>query len=149
MVDPLSITTGVVALLTTCVKIGIELQGIYDGAAIVDSAVKGLLLEVEGFAQTLQLMNETLQQPNIQTSVQATGHIGSLWNNVARSITDGEETLTKLGETLQKVDKSVSMLDSTRKHFRLKSATGEISMYQRQISYYRDTMQASLQTMIL
>jgi hypothetical protein len=52
MVDPLSITTGVIALLTTCIKA--------DGAAIADTKIKGLLTDVGSFSQVLQVMKETL-----------------------------------------------------------------------------------------
>jgi hypothetical protein len=149
MCEPLSITTGVVSLLTACIKIGIDMKDIYDGAAIVDSAVKGLILEVEGFAQTLQLMDETLQQQNIQEPIHTTGHISSLWKNITKSIEDGNETLSKLEEALKKVAKSMSVLDSTLEYFRLKAATREITMYQRQICFYKDTMHVSSQTMVL
>lgn len=149
MADPLSITVGVVGLLSACMKVGADLKDIYDGAAIADPAVTSLGLEVEGFAHTLQLMNDTLETPNVKISIQATGHIGNHWNYISKSIKDGQDTVAKLQVTLQKVDKSVSVLDSTRKHFRLKAAAGEIAMYQRQVSFYKDTMQASLQTMIL
>jgi hypothetical protein len=149
MVEPLSITTGVVSLLSVCVKVGIDLKELYDGAAIADAVVKALLLEVDGFTKTLQIMKETLQQPAVQTSVHSTGHMGNHWSDISRSIQDGQNTLGDLLKTLQKVDKTVSVLDSTRKHFRMKGATPEISMYQQQIKSYRDTMQLSLQTMIM
>jgi hypothetical protein len=47
--DPLSITTGVLSLLAACVRTGMMLKDFYDGAAIADTKVKGLLTEVESF----------------------------------------------------------------------------------------------------
>jgi hypothetical protein len=47
MTETLSITTVVAGLLTACTKRAIDLKEIYDGAAIADAAVKGLLREVE------------------------------------------------------------------------------------------------------
>ena len=47
MADPLSITTGVIALLGTCITVATAIKGFYDGAAIADVKVKGLLSDVE------------------------------------------------------------------------------------------------------
>jgi archaellum component FlaC len=147
--DPLSITTGVFSLLAACVKTGMILNDFYDSAAIADTKVKALLTEVESFTQVLRLMKDTLEQENIQTSFQATGHIGNHFSNLATSIQDGQETLLQLQEEIKKVNKSVSLLDGARKHLRLRSASDEIAAYQQQIRSYRDTLQLTLQTVIL
>jgi Fungal N-terminal domain of STAND proteins len=147
--DPLSITTGVFSLLATCVKTGMILNDFYDSAAIADTKVKALLTELESFTQVLRLMKDTLEQENIQTSFQATGHIGNHFSNLATSIQDGQETLLQLQEEIKKVNKSVSLLDGARKYLRLRSASDEIAAYQQQIRSYRDTLQLTLQTVIL
>ena len=147
--DPVSIAGGVLALLGACIKTGITLKELYDGTAIADIKIKGLLTDVESFTQVLRIMKETLEQENFRTSLESTGHIGNHWNNLATSIRDGRKTLLELQETINKVNKSVSLLDGTRKHLRLKSAADEIAVYQQQICTYRDTLQLSLQTVIL
>jgi RNA binding exosome subunit len=125
------------------------LKDFYDSAAIADTKVKGLLTEVESFTQVLRLMKETLEQEKVQTSFQATGHIGNHLSNLATSIRDGQETLLQLQETIERVNKSVTLLDGARKHLRLRSAADEIAIYQQQIRSYRDTLQLTLQTVIL
>jgi hypothetical protein len=147
--DPISITAGVLALLGACIKTGAALKDFYDGAAIADTKVKGLLTDVESFTQVLRLMKETLEQENIQSSLQSTGHIGNHWNNLSTSIRDGQNTLLQLQETIEKVNKSVGLLDGPRKHLRFKGAADEIAVFQQQIRSYRDTLQLSLQTVIL
>lgn len=147
--DPLSLTTGVLSLLAACVRTGMMLKDFYDSAAIADTKVKGLLTEVESFTQVLRLMKETLEQEKVQTSFQATGHIGNHLSNLATSIRDGQETLLQLQETIERVNKSVTLLDGARKHLRLRSAADEIAIYQQQIRSYRDTLQLTLQTVIL
>jgi hypothetical protein len=149
MVEPLSITTAVVALLTTCIRIGGALKDFHDGAAVTDAKVKGLLSDVESFAQVIQLMKDTLEQEKVQSSLQATGHLGNHWSHLSTSIQDGQDTLTELQNTLDRVNKSVSLLDGARKHLRLKGASEEIGMFQQQIRSYRDAMQLSLQTVVL
>jgi len=149
MADPLSITSGILGTLSICVKVGSALKDFHDGAIIAGNKVKGLLTDVESFTQVLQLMKDTLEQEPIQVSFQTTGHIGNHWKNLSASIQDGQNTLVQLQETLKKVNKSVSVLDGARKHLRLKAASEEISIFQLQIRSYRDTLQLSLQTVIL
>jgi hypothetical protein len=147
--DPLSITTGVLGLLGTCINVGSTLKAFYDGASFADTKVKGLLTDVESFTQVLQLMKNTFEQDQIQSSIETTSHISAHWVFLATSIQDGQNTLLQLQETLERVNKSVSVLAGARKHLRLKSASEEIGSYQLQIRSYRDSLQLSLQTMIL
>ena len=149
MADPLSITTGVLTLLGSCISVGKAIKDFHDGAAIVDVKVKGLLSDVESFAQVLRMMKDTLEEEKVQSSLQATGHMGNHWNNLSTSIKDGQNTLIQLQHALDKVNKSVGVLDGARKHLRLKGAAQEIVMFQQQIRSYRDTIQLSLQTVIL
>src|SRR5438034_889477 len=81
--------------------------------------------------------------------LQSTGHIGNHWRNISRSIQDGTKTLASLQATLEKVNKSATVLDGARKHLRLKWASEEIAIFQHEIRSYRDTLQLSLQTVIL
>lgn len=147
--DPLSITAGTLSLLGVCAKVGWGLKTFRDGAALADTRVTSLLTDVESFTNVLQLMKDTFEQKTVQSSLQETGHIGSHWRNLAASIRDGSKTLEQLEQLLEKVNKSVRVLDGPRKHLRLLEATDEIVMYQEQIRSYRDTLQLSLQTVIL
>lgn len=149
MADPLSITSGVLALLGTCISVVGAINDFHDGATVVNLKVKGLLSDVESFAQVLRMIKDTLEEEKVKSSLQATGHMGNHWNNLSATIKDGQNTLGQLQNTLDKINKSVSVLDSARKHLRLKGATQEITMFQQQIRSYRDTIQLSLQTVIL
>lgn len=149
MADPLSITTGIVTLLTLCTKTGVQIKSLCDGAALADVAVRSLLGDVQGFMRVLQLMQETLDEPRLQASFQATGNIGNHWRNIELSICDGKESLERLRGTLDRVNKTVGVFDSARKHLRLKWASDEVALFQREVQSYKDTMQLSLQTVIL
>jgi hypothetical protein len=146
--DPLSIITGVVGVLAVSVQVVDSLNSFYNASALADTKVRGLLTDVESFTQVLQMMKDTLERKQIQTSMQSTGHIGNHWTNLSTCLEDGQNTLDELKETLEKVNKSVSVLDGPRKHLRLRSALDEIGVFQQQIRSYRDTMQLSLQTVI-
>ena len=147
--DPFSITTGVIALLTTCIQVGGAIKDFHDGAATADVKVKGLLSDVESFSQVLRMMKETLEDEKVQSSLQLTGHMGNHWSDLSMSIKDGQNTLVQLQSTLDRVNKSVSVLDGARKHIRLKGALEEIGMFQQQIRSYSEVVQLSLQTSIL
>lgn len=147
--DPLSVIAGVIGVLTACVQAGDALKTFYNASALADAKVRGLLTDVESFTQVLQMMKDTLERKPMQVSMQSTGHIGNHWTNLSTCMRDGRNTLDQLREILEKVNKSVSVLDGPRKHLRLRAALDEIYVYQLQIRSYRDTMQLSLQTVIL
>ncbi|KUJ21160.1 uncharacterized protein LY89DRAFT_428184 [Mollisia scopiformis] len=149
MVDPISITTGVLSLLGTCYKIVSATKAFHDGMVIVDVKVTGLLSDVESFAQALQGLYNTLEEERVKATFQSTGHIGNLWMNLSKTITDGQNTLVQLQSTLDKINKTVGILDNARKQLRLNSSMAELAMFQQQIRSYRDTIQLTLQTFIL
>jgi hypothetical protein len=149
MAEPLSIITGIASLLGASVKAGTQLQTLANGISIVNVKIIGFLSDIEGFSLVLKVLQETLDRDQVRTSLQETGYIGNHWSSLAKSIEDCSETISQLQETLQKVNKSVGFLDSTRKYFRLQAATEEILVYQSQIRSYKDALQLSLQTVIL
>jgi hypothetical protein len=149
MSDPLSIISGVVGVLSVCVKVGFALKEFYDGVSIVDTKSRGLITEVESFGGILQVLKDTLEQDRIRDSFQATGLIGNLWSSMATSIFDSQNTIIQLQQILEKANKTVRTLDATRKYLRLRGTAEEISIYQQQIRSYRETLQLSLQTVVL
>ncbi|KAM7211413.1 hypothetical protein V8F06_013213 [Rhypophila decipiens] len=138
--DPLSITEGVGGLLDLCLKAGFAIKAAREGSKTVGSKIGLVEGEIRGYSKILQLMSSTLQDPSITASFQSTGHVGNHWKSIRALIQDN---------VLQKVDKPVKILDNTRKHLRLMFAAEEIEAYQRTIRTYRDTMQISLQTIVL
>lgn|SRR5271156_4411948 len=149
MVEPLSITTGVLSLLGVCFNVGVELKRFRDGVAVVNTTVDGLLHDVSGLEQVLESMKETFDQANNPHHSQATGHIGNHWKNLSRSLQDGQNTLIRLQELLEGVNKSVTLLDGPRRQLRFNSAAEQIVAFRQQIQSYRDALQLSLQTIIL
>jgi hypothetical protein len=149
MVEPLAITTGVLSLLGVCFSVGVELKRFRDGVAVVNTTVDGLLHDVSGLEQVFESMKGTFDQANNPHSSQATGHIGNHWKNLSRSLQDGQNTLIRLQELLEGVNKSVTLLDGPRRQLRFNSAAEQIVAFRQQIQSYRDALQLSLQTIIL
>jgi hypothetical protein len=61
--------------LTAFIEGSASLKGLHDGAGVADAKVKGLLFDVESFAQVLYTIKDILDQEKAQSSLQATGHI--------------------------------------------------------------------------
>jgi hypothetical protein len=147
--DPLTITTGVVSLLKLCGTVGFSLKELHDGAQLAGPKADALVSEVQAFTRVLELMRSTLEDEKVQTAFQSTGHIGNHWRSISACLDDGQHTLRRLKAKVGKASKNVTVLDATRKHFRLKFAADEIAVFQQSIRTCRDTMQLSIQTVIL
>lgn len=146
MPDPLSITTGVVALLQITVAAGKELKKLHDGAAVVQETISGLTHDVDGLKRVLDSMRATFETI---TALHGTGHIASLWENVARSIEDGKTVLSQLVSVLQGIDEERSLLDAYRKQLRLDRAEERIRAFRVRIQSYRDSLQLCLSAILL
>ncbi|EUC48640.1 hypothetical protein COCMIDRAFT_51809, partial [Bipolaris oryzae ATCC 44560] len=149
MSDPLSITASIITLIHVSVQVTVLISQFCNEASAVDTTLAGLLGDVEGFKRVLESMKETINQNDIKSNLQSTGHTGSHWKNLARSLNDGTDTLKKLHDLLDSVNKKTSLLDTQRKLIRLKSASGQIAQYREQIQSSHTALQLSLSTIIL
>lgn len=147
--DPLSIGASIVTLIQISAQVTVLVKQFRDEVNVVDTTLNGILKDVDNFQQVLVSMKETFAQQDIQADVQATGHVGSHWKNLARSLSDGETTLDQLRFLLSSVNKSTSFLDASRKQLRLKSAIPQISSFREQIQSYKSALQLSLNTIMV
>ncbi|KAF2116171.1 hypothetical protein BDV96DRAFT_44614 [Lophiotrema nucula] len=147
--DPLSITASVLTLIQVSVQVTVLIKQFRDEVSVVDVTLSGLLNDVESFQRVLESMRETFGQDDVKANLQETGHVGSHYRNLARSLNDGNGTLNSLHELLDSVNKKSNFLDGPRKQLRFKSATDQIATYREQIQSYRAGMQLSLSTVIL
>lgn len=146
MADPFSIATGVVALLQVSGKVVGELKKLHDGAAVVQSTIAQLQHDVESLQMVLESMRKAFEYI---TAEQSTGHIGSLWDGVARSVVDGKQGLEQLHSLVAEMNRDSRFLDEYRKQLRLMRSEEKISRSRMHIQSCRDTLQLSLQTIIL
>ncbi|KAK4958854.1 hypothetical protein LTR10_003651 [Elasticomyces elasticus] len=146
MPEPLSIATGVASLLKVTWTVGVELKAFRDGVKVVNSKLDGLIQDVEGLEGVLKSMRETFEGI---TAIYGTGHVGSHWQNIARALERGIALVEQLRDEFKKIDKRTTFLDAPRKQFRLNMATDTIAALRVSIQSYRDSLQLSLQTMIV
>jgi uncharacterized protein YoxC len=149
MADPLSITASVLTLIQFSVQVTVLIKQFRDEVSVVDATLTGLLNDVDGFQRVLESMKETFQQDDMKTNLQTTGHVGSHWRNLARSLDDGAKTLQQLHALLDGINKKTSILDAPRKQLRFKSAIDQIATYREQIQSYRAALHLSLSTITL
>ncbi|KAH7092440.1 hypothetical protein FB567DRAFT_237932 [Paraphoma chrysanthemicola] len=145
--DPLSITVSVVTLIKVAGQASILLNQFCIDVGGINATLSGLLNDVAGFQQVLEGMKETFELEDIKANL--TGHAGGHWENLARSLKDGEETLRQLTSLLEAVNKKTSFLDAPRKVARMKGAIEQIGMFREQIQSYRSALELSLSTIIL
>lgn len=126
--------------------VSVELKRFRQGAAEAHTTVTALLSDVKGLRDILQSMEDTFEEFVSQPS---TGHIGTHWKNLSRTLQDGQITLEKFGDLLKEVNKDVAFLDSARRQLRVKGAAEQIANFRQQIQTYKDALQLSLQTIIL
>jgi hypothetical protein len=148
MPDPLSIATGILALLNVTGTIANELKKFHEGANVVSKTIADLENDVASFSRVLESMRETFEHITAEGPGQ-TGHIGSLWNNVARSVQDSKDVLSELQKLILDISRDSTFLDEHRKQLRLNRAEEKIARYRLHIQSYRDGLQLSLQTIIL
>jgi chromosome segregation ATPase len=147
--DPLSITTSVLALLGICVSVCSQLRKVKHGAGEAKARIGALLNDVDNLRHVLQAMEATLDDLEAKDIFQNTGHIGAHWHSLHRSLDDGRNTLVELEEMLTKLDKETLVLDGARRYLRLKESTEAIAEYRQHVQSYRDAIQFSLQTVTL
>ncbi|KAK3050462.1 hypothetical protein LTR09_008373 [Extremus antarcticus] len=148
MPDGLSIATGVVALLQVTATVANELKKFHDGASIVHKTISDLEKDIDSLNRVLESMRQTFEHITAEQSG-GTGHVGSLWDNVARAIQDSKAVLGELQTLIGEINKDGSFLDEHRKQLRLNRAQERIIRFRLHIHSYRDGLQLSMQTIIL
>jgi hypothetical protein len=149
MADPFSIATGVIALIGAVSKISIELRSFCQGSESAESVISSLLTELATFQDVLQATKATLETEQNRPRNNITRHLGTHWRNLSKCIKEGPRTIIKLARLLEDVNRQTSVLDTTRRYMRLKSASQQIESFRHQIQSYKDTMQLSMQTIVM
>ncbi|KAF1967117.1 hypothetical protein BU23DRAFT_573502 [Bimuria novae-zelandiae CBS 107.79] len=149
MADPLSITASVVTLIQVSIQVTLLLRGFRDDVSLADATLIGLSKDVEGFQHVVKAIKDTLDHDEVKATLQATGHVGNHWKNLARSLDDSADKLKRLQELLDDANKGRSFLKGTRKALRLRGIKEQIAGYREQVNSYRGALQLSLSTILL
>jgi Fungal N-terminal domain of STAND proteins len=145
--DPLSITVSVATLLRCCISVGVSLRKFLIGAAEVKIVITAMMVDLRALRSVLESMEITFEEMN--SDKPETGHIGAHWTNLFQSLEDGQQSLAELQKVLEDANKHVKILDSARKQIRVKAVADKIVTCRQEVQIYKDTLQLSLQTIIL
>jgi hypothetical protein len=149
MAEPVSITAGVATLLSVVVKVGYELEHFRGEVSTIGSDILMLIEDVGVLQNVLESMKATFSKPELVETLSLTGHIGSHWQNILRSLQDAETTLTGLLVILKDANKTTIFLDRPRKALRFRVVAERVQRFTGQVSSCKATLQLSLQTMAL
>lgn len=147
--DPLSISTAVLAFLSVAIKVCIGLKQFKDIAKEASTTINAIVSDIKGLRGVLQSMEDTFQDLDDAQVLKETGHIGTHWRNLHQCLNDGHLSLLDFDLLLLELNKSVTLLDQARRQVRIQSAAVKIAQFRQQIQAYKDTLQLSLQTTIL
>ncbi|RYP90411.1 hypothetical protein DL770_003443 [Monosporascus sp. CRB-9-2] len=147
--DPLTISTAVLAFLSISIKVCVGLKQLKNEAKDAGITINALVTDIGGLRHVLQSMEKTFQDVDDDQVLKETGHIGSHWQNLNQCLNDGHAALTEFDEMLLELNKSVRVLDQARRQLRLQTAATRITQFRQQVQAYKDTLQLSLQTIIL
>ncbi|KAK3896726.1 hypothetical protein C8A05DRAFT_39724, partial [Staphylotrichum tortipilum] len=149
--DPLTISTAVLAFLSVSIKVCVGLRQFRGGAAEADTTINALIGDLGALRRVLESMEASFAEAGVddEAVVRQTGHMGSHWRSLADALNDGHAALADFDELLQALNKQVRVLDEPRRRLRVQSAATKIALFRQQIQAYKDTLQLSLQTIIL
>ncbi len=147
--DPLSIAASVAGLATGCVKIVATLYTWIDDTIAVDDNVASLCEEIKALTRVLESISSA--STSVPRPVMAEiDPDGSLWAVVEATLGDINNTLAKLSQLLQEVQKSSSVfirgfLKKPTKQIKFGLRSKEIATYKDRVQSYNTALASTLQ----
>lgn len=150
VMDPLSITVATIGLATFCgqaVNILLQFAG---QSRSVDFTIKNFADEVSNLDRVLKSITASSKDRSITSLAAGTGHEAQHWRDVLTSLGDCRSCMTRLVKILEKLEGGDgNIFKRTKKQLRLSIESGEIAVLRRQILSFTQTMQISLQMLLL
>lgn len=145
--DPLSIAAASGGLARLCTELSTSLYAFISEARCVDKTVQAFQEEIEDLSRVLDSINTSFNDPMYKEAAlkTTTGHEGSYWENLRKSMNDCQWALERLANALERVKKEESrFFRRSRKQIRLNMTSAEIDVLKTRIQSYKTTMELSL-----
>lgn len=147
--DPLSIAASAAGLATGCTQIVTTLYTWIDDTIAVDENVAGLCNEVKALGRVLESISNASTSA-LRPVMAEIDPDGSLWAVVMATLGDIDNTLTKLDQILNDVQKSSgvfsrSFLRRPTKQIKFSFRSKEIAMHKDRVQSYNTAMTSALQ----
>jgi hypothetical protein len=147
--DPTTISTAVLALLSASLKVCARPQGFRSGVAEAGTSVNALLSDLGGLRNALESMEVTSYEVDDTAVVKQGGQVGVFCRDLIAALDDGCVGLAEFDELLLRLNKEVRGLKEPQRHVRVQAAAAKMALFRQQIQAYTDTLQLSLQAIIL
>ena len=148
--DPLSITAGTIGLTTFCgqaIKILLKFAG---ELSSVDLTIKLFSDEVANLNRVLKSITASSKDQSILSLAAGTGHEAQHWRDVLKCLGDCRSCMAGLVNILEKLESDDgNIFKRARRQLRLSIESGEMAVLRRQILSFTQTMQISLQMLLL
>ncbi|KAK6543561.1 hypothetical protein TWF694_000305 [Orbilia ellipsospora] len=153
MADLLSVTASVTALLTLCYQVGCSAVSLASGIAEIDGTIADLFAEIEELQTVTENIRSILESDDVTITElrTGTGHEAQHWPFVDRVLTQSHRMISALQKdifALQAVGEG-SFSGRANAHFRSVFSERRIKGYFNKIQGCKDTLQVSLQLLIL
>jgi hypothetical protein len=148
--DPLSITVATIGLATFCGQ-AINTLSVFAGqSSNVDFTIKTFTDEVSNLDRVLKSITISSKDRSIVSLAAGTGHEAQHWRDVLTRLGDCQSCMTRLVTILEKLESDDgNIFKRTKRQLRLSIESGEIAVLRRQIFSFTQTMQISLQMLLL
>jgi len=148
--DPLSITMATIGLATFCSQAINILLKFAGESSSVDLTIKSFSDEVANLDRVLKSITASSEGRSILSLAAGTGHEAQHWRDVLKSLGDCRLCMARLVKILEKLESDDgNIFKRVRRQLKLSIESGEMAVLRRQILSFTQTMQISLQMLLL
>lgn len=150
--DPLSISTAIVALGTVLFQVSDAIKDFVQNAKQVDGLLESMRTDTESLASILETFKTVYQDPTAGRTLEAAKGTGILRGSVLASIQDCQDTMIELQIVLKAVagsSESKSFFSQSVRQLRLNKKQFDIDKIQMRMQTHKVNLQMSLQMLNL
>jgi hypothetical protein len=145
--EPFSISTGVISLLCAVLKVSVELKKLKSGATDGKSTVTAMLSDAKALRTVLEAIETSFEE--LDSTPLLMGNIATHLANLRVVLEDGSDRFTTVETLLIDIKKDVSLMDSTQRKLKLRTAEEQLVVLRQEIQAYKDALQLSLHAVTL
>jgi hypothetical protein len=144
--DPLSITDGLISIIHLCARSTISLSRWPGTKQTTNEQIYSFCGEIRALSATYDALNNKLRSPAMASAAQLGSSGGGLWQDIAMSIKDCENTMVLLNEILNKFSSdSADLYQQTYQLFSESLHYGDLSRLRQRVPIFDNFLAFLLQ----
>lgn len=144
--DPLSITDGSISIIHLCARSTISLSRWPGTKQTTNEQIYSFCGEIRALSATYDALNNKLRSPAMASAAQLGSSGGGLWQHIAMSIKDCENTMVLLNEILNKFSSdSADLYQQTYQLFGASLHYGDLSRLRQRVPIFDNFLAFLLQ----